>query len=148
MARGRRDKRHRGREAALQLLYQWEMSGAVDMEGAIESFALLQPAVAERAAAADLAKGTAAHLGAIDPLIEASAEHWRLSRMAVVDRMIMRLAVYEFLHASTPRAVVINEALELARTFSGDDAVAFINGVLDDVRRKLDEDPGGLRAED
>ena len=68
MARGRRDKRHRGREAALQLLYQWEMSGAADMEGAIESFALLQPAVAERAAvAADLAKGTAAHLGAIDP---------------------------------------------------------------------------------
>ena len=148
MARGRRDKRHRGREAALQLLYQWEMSGAADMEGAIESFALLQPAADERAVAADLAKGTAAHLGAIDPLIEASAEHWRLSRMAVVDRMIMRLAIYEFLHASTPHAVVIDEALELARTFSGDEAIAFINGVLDDVRRKLDEDPGGLRTED
>ena len=148
MARGRRDKRHRGREAALQLLYQWEMSGAADMEGAIESFALLQPAADEPAAVADLAKGTAAHLGAIDPLIEASAEHWRLSRMAVLDRMIMRLAVYEFLHASTPRAVVIDEALELARTFSGDGAVAFINGVLDDVRRKLDEGSGALKAED
>ena len=148
MARGRRDKRHRGREAALQLLYQWEMSGADDMEGAIESFALLQPAPDEPAAVADLAKGTAAHLGAIDPLIEASAEHWRLSRMAVLDRMIMRLAVYEFLHANTPRAVVIDEALELARTFSGDEAVAFINGVLDDVRRKLDEGSGGLKAED
>lgn len=147
MARGRRDKRHRGREAALQLLYQWEITGAADIEGAIESFALLQPAADERAAAADLAKGTAAHLGAIDPLIEASAEHWRLSRMAVLDRMIMRLAVYEFLHASTPRAVVIDEALELAKTFSGDEAVAFINGVLDDVRRKLDEDSGGLRTE-
>ena len=148
MARGRRDKRHRGREAALQLLYQWEMSGAADMEGAIESFALLQPAADDPAAVADLAKGTAAHLGAIDPLIEASAEHWRLSRMAVLDRMIMRLAVYEFLHAGTPRAVVIDEALELARTFSGDEAVAFINGVLDDVRRKLDEGSGGLKAED
>ena len=149
MARGRRDKRHRGREAALQLLYQWEMSGATDMEGAVESFVLLQPAADGQAAvAADLAKGTVAHLGAIDPLLEASAEHWRLSRMAVLDRMIMRLAVYEFLHGSTPRAVVIDEALELARTFSGSEAVSFINGVLDDVRRKLDEGSGGLRTED
>ena len=59
--------------------------------------------------------------------------------MAVLDRLIMRLAVYEFLYAEdTPRAVIINEALELARTFSADEAVAFINGVLDDIKQKLD----------
>ena len=80
------------------------------------------------------------HLDVIDPLIVASAAHWRLSRMSVLDRMIMRLAVYEFLYASTPRPVVIDEALELAKTFSGEEAVGFVNGVLDAIRRRLDED--------
>ena len=140
-SRGRRDERHRGREAALQLLYQWEISGAGDMDAAIESIWSLHPAPDQRrVVAADLAKGTADHLDVIDPLIVASAAHWRLSRMSVLDRMIMRLAVYEFLYASTPRPVVIDEALELAKTFSGEEAVAFINGVLDAIRRRLDED--------
>ena len=140
-SRGRHDERHRGREAALQLLYQWEISGADDMDVAIESVWSLHPAPdTHRVVAADLAKGTAEHLDVIDPLIVASAAHWRLSRMAVLDRMIMRLAVYEFLYASTPRPVVIDEALELAKTFSGEEAVGFINGVLDAIRRRLDED--------
>ena len=140
-SRGRRDERHRGREAALQLLYQWEISGAGDMDAAIESVWSLHPAPNKRrVVAAALAKGTADHLDVIDPLIVASAAHWRLSRMSVLDRMIMRLAVYEFLYASTPRPVVIDEALELAKTFSGEEAVGFINGVLDAIRRRLDED--------
>ena len=139
--RVRPDDRHRGREVALQLLYQWEISGAADMDAAIESCWSLQPAPdRQRLVAADLAKGTADHLDVIDPLIEASAEHWRLSRIVVLDRMIMRLAVYEFLYARTPRPVVIDEALELAKTFSGEEAVGFINGVLDAIRRRLDEE--------
>jgi N utilization substance protein B len=86
-----------------------------------------------------LATGVAEHRSALDPLIAEAAEHWRLERMAVLDRLILRLAVFEFLHeADTPRLVVINEALELARTFSGEEAVGFINGILDAIRRKLE----------
>ena len=72
-------------------------------------------------------------------MIVEAAEHWRLERLNVLDRLILRLAIYELLHEpETPSKVVINEALELARTFSGDDAVRFVNGVLDAVRRRLE----------
>jgi N utilization substance protein B len=74
----------------------------------------------------------------IDPMIAEAAQNWRLERMNVLDRLILRLAVYEFLHEpETPAKVIINEALELARTFSADDSVRFINGVLDAIRRTL-----------
>jgi transcription antitermination factor NusB len=84
--------------------------------------------------------GVIAHLAEIDLLISRHAEHWRLSRMATVDRNILRMAVYEFLYEpDTPRAVVINEALEIARRFSTSEAVQFINGILDAIKRELDE---------
>ena len=86
-----------------------------------------------------LVKGTIEHLATIDPLLESSADNWRLERMAVVDRLIMRMAVYELVHTETPKAVVIDEALELAKTFSGDEAVPFVNGILDGVSRQLSE---------
>ncbi len=91
-----------------------------------------------RAFATRLADGVAAAVDELDPIISEAAEHWRLERMNVMDRLILRLAVYEFLHEpATPAKVIINEALELARTFSGDEAVRFINGVLDAIRKKL-----------
>ena len=137
-ASSRHDQRHQSREMALQVLYQREI-GRVSVDEALEAFDLLESPPRQTAFAAWLARGTAAHLDEIDPLITGSAQHWRLSRMAVIDRLIMRLAVFEMLHADeTPAAVVINEALELARTFSADEAVSFINGVLDDIRRRLD----------
>ncbi len=140
--RGRAADRHRAREAALQLLYQWEVGRipSADMNEAIHLFWEMHPAPEPRQRLGTaLATGTMAHLGDIDPLIEQSAEHWRLSRMAVVDRMIIRLAVYEFLFTDTPHPVVIDEALELAKTFSRDEAVGFVNGVLDGIRRGLDK---------
>ena len=80
-------------------------------------------------------------VGNLDPVISESAEHWRIERMNVLDRLILRLAVYEFLHeAETPARVIINEALELARTFSNDDSVRFINGILDAVRRRFERE--------
>jgi len=89
-----------------------------------------------RAFATRLADGVADGVAALDPIIAAAAEHWRLERMNVMDRLILRLAVFEFLHEpDTPAKVVINEALELARTFSGDEAVRFVNGLLDAIRR-------------
>ena len=88
--------------------------------------------------AVTLVEGTTAALGRIDPIIEDCSEHWRLSRMAVVDRTVLRLAVYQFLHApDIPHAVVIDESVELARRYGGEESSRFVNGVLDAVRRKL-----------
>ena len=83
-----------------------------------------------------LARGTAADAAEIDKKIVAKSEHWRLDRMAVVDRNILRLAIYELGLAELPAPVVIDEALELARQFSSDESLAFINGVLDAVHRQ------------
>ena len=84
----------------------------------------------------ELARGTVANAEAIDKKIEAKAANWRLERMAVVDRNILRLAIYEMERNELPGPVVIDEALELARQFSGDESLAFINGVVDAVHRQ------------
>lgn len=94
---------------------------------------------AAREFATRLAVGTLSHLAELDERIRARAEHWRITRMAVVDRNILRLAVYEFLYEATPRTVAINEALEIARRFSTYEATQFINGILDAIKRDLDE---------
>jgi len=92
-----------------------------------------------------LALGTVARVASIDPLIEQHAEHWRLDRMAAIDRLILRLAVYEFLFCpETPRTVVIDEAIELARTYSERDAVRFVNGVLDGIHHALASGAAGI----
>lgn len=83
-----------------------------------------------------LVRGAAERMGEIDRRIAEHSEHWRLERMPAVDRNILRLAVCEMMDASTPAAVVIDEALELARRFSSEESVAFINGVLDAIRRQ------------
>lgn len=83
-----------------------------------------------------LVRGTVEKAGEIDALISGHAEHWRLERMAAVDRNILRLAIYEMQNTETPAAVVIDEALELARRFSTEESVQFVNGVLDAVRRQ------------
>ncbi len=87
-----------------------------------------------------LTLGTLAHLEEVDERIRSRAQHWRISRMALVDRNLLRLAVYEFLHEPTPRTVTINEALEIARRFSTYEATQFINGILDAIKRDLDRD--------
>ena len=138
------DRRHRAREAAIQMLYQWEL-GKLPMEHVADTFwsmASEETATlddASRAFARSLAEGVAGSVARLDPLIADAATHWRIERMNVLDRLILRLAVYEFLEMpETPAKVVINEALELARTFSSDDAVRFINGILDAIRRTVD----------
>ncbi|HEY2847356.1 MAG TPA: transcription antitermination factor NusB, partial [Pyrinomonadaceae bacterium] len=75
---------------------------------------------------------------AIDDKIRTRAEHWRIERMAIVDRNVLRLAVFEFLYRDTPNTVAINEALETARRFSSFEATQFINGILDAIRQDLD----------
>ena len=141
----RKDRRHRAREAALQILYQWDI-GRGDVERAADTFFEHQwpdagpPSEALRGFASTLARDTVARLDTIDALVADTTTHWRPERMAVVDRLILRMAVCELVRdTETPPAVVINEALELARTFSTEDAVKFINGVLDGIRKKLDK---------
>ena len=141
--RAGREPRHRAREAAVQMLYQWEV-GRDSMLEVVRLFWTHGPAAAEpipaeqQAFAATLANGVAGTVADIDPMIAEAAEHWRIERMNVLDRLILRLAIYEFLHQpETPSKVVINEALELARTFSTEESVRFINGILDAVRKTL-----------
>lgn len=88
----------------------------------------------------DLVRGAVSHLSEIDERIRLRTEHWRIPRMAVVDRNLLRLAVYEFLYQpETPKTVAINEALEIARRFSTHEATQFINGILDAIKRDLDD---------
>ena len=93
-----------------------------------------------RGFADDLFRVAMDRAGDIDGLIEKHAEHWRMERMAVVDRNLLRAAVAELLgFPETPRAVVINEALEIARKFSSPESVQFLNGVLDSVGKELEK---------
>ncbi|MDQ3819636.1 MAG: transcription antitermination factor NusB [Acidobacteriota bacterium] len=142
--------RRKARESALQMLFAADVNaGPADRpKRAVRPDELVRDYWAQlgeeldepaREFATRLVTGTLAHLAEIDERIKSRAEHWRISRMAVVDRNILRLAVYEFLHEPTPRTVAINEALEIARRFSTYEATQFINGILDAIKRDLDE---------
>jgi N utilization substance protein B len=124
------------------MLYQWE----VGRGGVHEAIGTYWPARDEEDRlgepnerfANDLVRGTVARVEEIDGLLAAHATNWRVERMAVIDRLVMRLAAYELLaEPDTPARVVINEALELARAYSGEEAVAFVNGILDAIRKDL-----------
>ncbi len=134
--------RRHAREAALQILYFWEV-GRAEPDAAIDSyFAEHAPDATEAVMtfAAELVHGTIAELAALDAIIEQHSQHWRLGRLAVIDRLILRMAVWELRHGTdTPPAVVLNEAIELARLFSSPDSVRFVNGVLDGIRKTLEE---------
>ena len=138
-------QRRQARESAIQMLYGWEMTGDAlpDAIAGVQDLQL-RPAVAARdALAVDLALGTARALERIDPLITEAATNWRLERLAVIDRLVLRLAVFELMERpDVPPAVVINEAIELARTFSAPDAARFVNGVLDAIRKRLAQERG------
>ena len=131
-------RRRQARECALQLLYQWEGERA-DPATLLPAFWRGKKAdAATRKFAEELFTGTIAALEEIDVLIAAHAQHWRLERMAAIDRNMLRLGVYELrARPRTSPAVVINEALEIARRFSGAESVEFVNGILDAVRKTL-----------
>jgi transcription antitermination protein NusB len=144
--------RHRSRQRALQVLYQWDMTKRPIDEtiGAFYDTLHAEGAPGEPAEEPDedasqdrdefmeeLAKGASEMATDIDHRISAKSAHWKLERMPVVDRNILRLAIYEISRHDTPPAVVIDEALELARQLSGEESVAFINGVLDAVHKEI-----------
>jgi transcription antitermination protein NusB len=143
MTPGEAAGRRAAREAALQMLYQCEVGRA----GAFEAIATYWPSREAEGALDDpyrdfadgLVRGTLARVAEIDALLSTHARNWRVERMAVLDRLVLRLGTYELLaEPDTPARVVINEAIELARRFSGEEAAAFVNGVLDAVRKHLE----------
>ncbi len=142
--------RHKAREAALQMLFAhdmaktpadflttayWNELGETTHDDKTRDFAN------------SLVKGTIDKVEEIDDLIRTRAEHWRIERMAIVDRNVLRMAVFEFLFHDTPDTVALNEALEIARKFSTYEATQFINGILDaikqDIEKKVDGEPTG-----
>src|SRR5262249_8376696 len=128
--------RRKARECALQMLFAADVSGTRGDELARTFWSELADGELDpdaRTFATRLAIGTIENLAEVDQRIRSRAEHWRISRMALVDRNLLRLAVYEFLHEATPRTVTINEALEIARRFSTYEATQFINGILDAI---------------
>ncbi len=134
--------RHKARECALQMLFASDLVRDVDPTTLTKNYwnELGDQAIDEktREFANALACGTLKEIEAIDDRIRTRAEHWRIERMAIVDRNVLRLAVYEFLYTDTPNGVAINEALETARRFSSFEATQFINGILDGIKLDLD----------
>jgi N utilization substance protein B len=151
--------RHRSRQRALQVLYQWVMTKR-PVDEAIRAFydtldadQLAEDPMEEKDDDAEeeqsaspsgrdefmeeLARGASEMAPGIDHRIAEKSAHWKLERMPIVDRNILRLGIYEMSRQDTPAAVVIDEALELARQFSGEESVAFINGVLDAVHKEM-----------
>ncbi len=135
--------RRKARECALQMLFAADVSETGGDELARSFWSELADGEMEpdaREFATRLALGTLQNLEEVDARIRSRAEHWRITRMALVDRNVLRLAVYEFLHEATPRTVTINEALEIARRFSTYEATQFINGILDAIKGDLDRE--------
>jgi N utilization substance protein B len=129
-------RRSKAREVAMQLLYQRDLNPGVGRE-VIRGFVherLRDPAL--EAFGLGLYDGVAAHGADIDRRLAAAAEHWRVARMAVVDRNVLRIGGYEILYTpETPPSVALNEAIELARRFGAAESPAFVNGVLDRLRQ-------------
>ena len=132
--------RRKSREMTLQMLFQADM-GKQTPDEVRRSFWTEHVSASDevRGFADDLFRVATERAGEIDPLIERHAENWRMERMAAVDRNLLRTAVAELLaYPETPRAVVINEALEVVRRFSSPESVHFVNGVLDSIAKELD----------
>ncbi len=129
-------KRHRARESAVQCLYQWEVTGADPDELLVGYWENHGPAELQvKRFAETLFHGVLAHAQEIDAMISAQTQHWRIDRLGLVEKSILRLGVYELLFESdTPPAVVIDEAVEICKRFSGPDAAPFVNGVLDGIK--------------
>ena len=129
--------RRKARELALQMLYQHDVSGNAT-DAIVTTFEDLQKSKPNtREFAEKIFRGTVDNLTRIDDMIQQQADNWRLSRMAVVDRNIIRMSVYEFLHETdTPKLVIIDEAIEIAKKFGTQKSSQFINGILDGILKR------------
>lgn len=129
--------RTKSREFAMQMLFQWDMSEQEPAKLEAKFWRAAKAADSTRAFANRLFEGAVKDTSAIDELIVKQAENWRLERLAVIDRAILRLAIYEMRSTDTPPKVILNEAVELAKKFSSEEAASFVNGILDAVRKSI-----------
>ena len=131
--------RTKSREFAMQMLFQWDMSRQDPAKLEAKFWRSAKAADNTRAFANKLFEGAAKDADALDALIVQHAQNWRLERMAIIDRAVLRLAIYELRSKDTPPKVVLNEAIDLAKKFSSEGAGAFVNGILDAVNKALVE---------
>ena len=132
--------RSRSRQRALQILFLWD-ARRQSVDDALDAYyetLFSEEHPGRDPFVSDLVHGTIEHLAEVDERISRHAEHWRMERMPAVDRNILRLAVYEMSRGGAPAPVAIDEALELARKFSNEESVQFVNGVLDAVHRDIE----------
>jgi transcription antitermination protein NusB len=129
--------RRKARELALQMLYQYDLSSNPPAQ-IVETFEELQKSKPNtREFAVKIFNGTVENLAKIDEMISAQADNWRLSRMAVVDRNIIRMSIYELLNEQeTPKLVIIDEAIEIGKKFGTQKSSQFINGILDGILKR------------
>ena len=144
MSRADRAPRQRSRQVALQTLYAHDFADARKSDGEIgiqEIFERISQNFDLPAGARDFAlklvSGTTSELSEIDELLAANAINWKISRMAAVDRNILRLGIYELTRSDTPVSVILDEAIQLARRFGGESSPGFVNGVLDAVAKQV-----------
>jgi transcription antitermination protein NusB len=130
--------RRKSREFALQMLFEWDMAHQKPARIEQNFWKSARAADSTRKFANQLFEGAISQAAASDKLVGELSENWKFERLAAVDRNILRLAIYEFKSGTAPLKVVIVEALELAKKFSSADAPAFLNGILDAARKKLE----------
>lgn len=134
--------RRKSREYALQMLFQWDMGKQDPAQIEAGFWPNVRAQKSTREFANQLFENASARAAELDQIIAACAEHWKIERLAAIDRAILRLAVGELRTTSTPARVILDEAIELAKKFSSEDAAPFINGVLDAVLKSSGENPG------
>jgi N utilization substance protein B len=129
--------RTKSREFAMQMLFQWDMSHQEPAKLEEKFWRAAKASDPTRDFANQLFEGAAREVASLDRLIVKHAENWRLERLAIIDRAILRLAMYELRATDTPPKVVLNEAVDLAKKFSSEESGSFVNGILDAFRKSL-----------
>ena len=132
--------RRKSRELALQILFQEDLSGS-DSKEVVVSFWKSRSGGGARKYADELFRHAIENESLIEELIRRFTKHWRLERIAAVDRNILRMAVAEFLFTETPNVVVIDEAIEIARKYGSEKSPEFVNGILDSIRQEIERSP-------
>ncbi|MFP4081696.1 MAG: transcription antitermination factor NusB [Candidatus Aminicenantes bacterium] len=132
-------KRRKARESTLQILFQLEFDNTHPQKTIARYWEVKKAPSEVREYSSWLINGILSRKQELDNIIQSVSEHWRISRMALVDRNILRMAVFELLYEENmPAAVVINEAIEIAKKYSSDEAATFVNGILDAIKKNLD----------
>lgn len=121
----------------MQMLFQWDMSQQDFTKLEAKFWKSAKAADKTRAFASKLFEGTAREVAVLDEIIVKHSANWRFERLAAIDRAILRLAIHELRGAETPPKVILNEAVEMAKKFSSEEASAFVNGILDSVHKSL-----------